>query len=66
MVPRAANLIWPLVMLVAIIFQPQPPSPRRGPAESFVQQNIDKGYGILNASPLTNSGARNSAPSCWL
>lgn len=52
MVPLwAANLIWPLVMLVAIIFSaPAAFAAAANPAESFVQQNIDKGYAILNAS----------------
>jgi phospholipid transport system substrate-binding protein len=52
MVPLwAANLIWPLVMLVAIIFAPPAAfAAAATPAESFVQQNIDKGYAILNAS----------------
>jgi phospholipid transport system substrate-binding protein len=52
MVPLwAANLIWPLVMLVAIIFSaPAALAAATSPTESFVQQNIDKGYAILNAS----------------
>ncbi|MEA2824627.1 MAG: phospholipid transport system substrate-binding protein [Alphaproteobacteria bacterium] len=49
--PWAANLIWPLVMLVAIIFSaPAAFAAAATPAETFVQQNIDKGYAILNAS----------------
>jgi phospholipid transport system substrate-binding protein len=52
MVPLwAANLIWPLVMLVAITFSaPAAFAAAASAAESFVQQNIDKGYAILNAS----------------
>jgi phospholipid transport system substrate-binding protein len=52
MVPLwAANLIWPLVMLMAIIFSaPAAFAAAANAAESFVQQNIDKGYAILNAS----------------
>jgi phospholipid transport system substrate-binding protein len=52
MVPLwAANVIWPVVMLVAIIFSaPAALAAAANPAESFVQQNIDKGYAILNAS----------------
>ncbi len=47
----AANFIWPVVMLVAIIFSaPVALAAAANPAESFVQQNIDKGYAILNAS----------------
>ena len=49
--PWAATLIWPLVMLVAIIFSaPVAFAAAASPAETFVQQNIDKGYAILNAS----------------
>jgi phospholipid transport system substrate-binding protein len=47
----AANVIWPVIMLVAIIFSaPAALAAAATPAESFVQQNIDKGYAILNAS----------------
>jgi phospholipid transport system substrate-binding protein len=47
----AATLIGPLVMLVAIIFSPPVAfAAAASPAETFVQQNIDKGYAILNAS----------------
>ena len=50
MVPLwAANLIWSLVMLVAIFSTPAAFA-AANPAESFVQLNIDKGYAILNAS----------------
>jgi phospholipid transport system substrate-binding protein len=49
--PWAATLIGPLVMLVAIIFSPPVAfAAAATPAETFVQQNIDKGYAILNAS----------------
>jgi phospholipid transport system substrate-binding protein len=49
--PWAATLIGPLVMLVAIIFSPPVAfAAAASPAETFVQQNIDKGYAILNAS----------------
>jgi phospholipid transport system substrate-binding protein len=49
--PWAATLIGPLVMLVAIIFSaPVAFAAAASPAETFVQQNIDKGYAILNAS----------------
>jgi len=47
----SANVIWPVIMLVAIIFSaPATLAAAASPAESFVQQNIDKGYAILNAS----------------
>jgi len=47
----AGNLIWPLVMAAAILFTPHAAfAAATTPAESFVQQNIDKGYAILNAS----------------
>ncbi|HYK81269.1 MAG TPA: ABC transporter substrate-binding protein [Micropepsaceae bacterium] len=49
--PWAATLVGPLVMLVAIIFSPPVAfAAAASPAETFVQQNIDKGYAILNAS----------------
>lgn len=49
--PWVATLIGPLVMLVAIIFAaPVTFAAAASPAETFVQQNIDKGYAILNAS----------------
>ena len=47
----AAKAVWPLVMFAAIIFSATTALAAAGsPAESFVQQNIDKGYAILNAS----------------
>ena len=46
-----AKAVWPLVMFAAIIFSATTALAAAGsPAESFVQQNIDKGYAILNAS----------------
>ena len=52
MVPYwVANLILPVVMLMAIVFSaPAAFAAAANLAESFVQQNIDKGYAILNAS----------------
>src|SRR6266700_3201060 len=47
----AVNVVSSVIMLVAIIFSaPVAFAAAASPAESFVQQNIDKGYAILNAS----------------
>ena len=55
----AANLVWPLVMLVAIIFSaPAAFAAAGSTAESFVQQNIDKGYTILNNASLSDEQRR--------
>src|SRR5947207_15904596 len=59
-VPRwAAKVVWPLVMLVAIIFStPAALAAGANPAEAFVQQNIDKGYAILNNASLSDEQRR--------
>jgi len=55
----AAKAVWLLVMLVAIIFStPAALAAAANPAEGFVQQNIDKGYTILNNASLSDEQRR--------
>lgn len=51
---RAAQLVRALTLLTAVCVGLALPARAAAPAESFVQQNIDKGYAILNDISLSS------------
>jgi phospholipid transport system substrate-binding protein len=54
----AANVVWALLVLTTILFPAPAFAAAATPAETFVQQNIDKGYTVLNNASLSDEQRR--------
>jgi phospholipid transport system substrate-binding protein len=54
----AANIVWAFLVLATIFFSAPAFAAQATSAESFVQQNIDKGYTILNNASLSDEQRR--------
>ncbi|HMI98060.1 MAG TPA: ABC transporter substrate-binding protein [Micropepsaceae bacterium] len=56
--PWAVNVVWAFLVLATIFFSAPTSAAAATSAESFVQQNIDKGYTILNNTSLSDEQRR--------